>query len=516
MRLAPQSFPGRASAALLCLVCALGAGRAHASPLFELLGGIGGQAGLNGRVAGPSAASTYFNPALLPDAAPGFQTGLLVLSDSIHVTLDGRSGVDVPISYRGATRANGSVFAQPALPTQWLKLGCPTPECTPALAARPRQAAGSSDGVHEYGALGLVVPVAKNHLVLGIYALVPIPIFTSAHSFFVDEREQFFTNSLHPELYSDRLTATSLAVGLGSRLTKRLSLGLDVTLDLRNSASAQTFVGNADDLSRTLVLSDNVGVAAKLAPHLGIVYDPIDRLRLSATVHSVQSFDINSSVSTFLPDGNRQTAERRAVHDYMPWQFGLGASVDVLEADPTSKAPTHQLSVVATAVLGLWSTYRDRQDERPLPGYAWSNTLSVGVGARHGYGRLHSYLDLLYVPTPVPLQTGRTNYVDNNRLSSAAGVEYEMTLFGVAFRLGAQAQVHALPSRYQQKLDPTGVRSASERAQLVRDEFPDGAIDSRGDPIAAAAGLQTNNPGWPGFASSGILAGGALTLALLY
>jgi hypothetical protein len=49
----------------------------------------------------------------------------------------------------------------------------------------------------------------------------------------------------------------------------------------------------------------------------------------------------------------------------------------------------------------------------------------------------------------------------------------------------------------------------------VRDELPDDAVDTRGQPIQSAAGLQTNNPGWPGFSSSGFLFGAGVNLALL-
>ncbi len=513
---ARPTWLARLAALALTLGCVLPSPAARASPLFELLGGVGGQAGLNGRVAGPSAASTYFNPALLPKAAPGFQAGVFVLYDSIHLTLDGRSGVDVPDQYRGATNADGSVFRAPSLPTRWLRQGCASPECTPALAPRPRQGSGSSDKVHVYQELGLVTPIVAGRLVLGLYALVPLGKLTTASSFFVDEREQFFTNSLHPELYSDRLTATSIAFGLGGQITRRLALGVDFTLGLRNTADAHTFVGNADDLSRTLVLSDNVGVEASLAPHFGVSYEPTDRLRLAATIHSVQRFDIKSSVSTFLPDGNLQTARRTAVHDYMPWQIGLGTSYDLISGGAAAPTPHHELSLAATAVIGLWSSYVDRQGDRPSPGYAWSNTVSVGVGARHRYGPLHSFLDVMYVPTPVPLQTGRTNYVDNTRMSTSAGVEYEIDARGVVVRVGAQAELNVLPPRNQHKLDPTDPRYAELKSQLVRDELPDGAIDSRGDPIAAASGLQTNNPGWPGFGSSGYLVGGGVTAALLF
>jgi len=43
---------------------------------------------------------------------------------------------------------------------------------------------------------------------------------------------------------------------------------------------------------------------------------------------------------------------------------------------------------------------------------------------------LTAFLDVAYEPTPVPLQTGRTNYVDNDRISTSGGVTYKRSLNG--------------------------------------------------------------------------------------
>jgi long-chain fatty acid transport protein len=496
---------------VLFAICTLASARAHASPLFELTGGVGDQAGFGARETGASAASAYFNPALLTNAHAGVYTGFFLLNDQLAVSLDGRPGGDVPLEYRGATHANGSVFEQTSIPTSWLKNGCNPPQCPLPLPANPRQSQGTGTGTTTYEAIGLVVPLIPERLVLGFYSLIPLAQFTTGHAFFVDEREQFFTNSLHPELYADRLTAVSLAFGLGAKLTKRFSIGADVTLSLHNVANASTFVGNADDLSSTLLLSTDVHVEMAFAPHFGVAYDVTDRLHLAATLHTVERFDIVTSFSTFLPDGNKQVATRTAVHDYTPVRLGFGASCDVISdgiSEPTDK---NELALHAVAVLGFWSDYIDRQDEHPLPGYEWRNTVSVGVGARHSYGHLRTFLDAMFVPTPVPLQTGRSNYVDNDRISTGAGFDYDFKAFEIHWRVGAQAQLHMLMQRYQQKLDP----SASTNGSQVRDEFPDDAIDSRGRPISSAAGLQTNNPGWPGFSSWGTLFGGGVNLAVL-
>jgi hypothetical protein len=130
-----------------------------------------------------------------------------------------------------------------------------------------------------------------------------------------------------------------------------------------------------------------------------------------------------------------------------------------------------------------------------------------------------SFFDFQYVPSPVPDQTGRSNYVDNDRLGFSGGTNIELPLAGTRARLriGVQAQMHLLLQRSQTKLDPTSERFAGENyPSLVADEWRDGATNSRGDVIAAADGLQTNNPGWPGFGSHGTVWGAGLNLALLY
>src|SRR5687768_7805556 len=85
---------------LLCVaLCLLISSGAAASPLFELMGAGVGTGGLNARAAGPSAASTYFNPALLPRAKQGLDLGWYMLNDAISITLDARSSAnDVPLS----------------------------------------------------------------------------------------------------------------------------------------------------------------------------------------------------------------------------------------------------------------------------------------------------------------------------------------------------------------------------------------------------------------------------------
>lgn len=488
---------------LLSLVSA-----AAASPLFELVGDTLSDGGFNARVRGASSASSYFNPALLPQAKQGLELGWFVLNDALSISLDGRNpAVDIPTS---AIDRFGT--DNPSVPTTWLEHGCTpaTGRCVQELPAHPRQGEGSSGQVRGYQELGIVNHIWPNYLSIGMYAMVPLRSFTQAHAYFVDEREQFFTNSLHPEMYSDRLTPVSLAFGAGSKPLDWLSLGISFTLSLGNTANASTYVGNSAKLDETLLLSTKVDVSASVSPHGGILIEPIDSLDIAFTVHSPQKMVIDTSFGTYLPNGDLQWARRPATHSYQPWIVGLALAYDLTKA----------WSLAGTLTFERWSQYVDRQSERPLKYYEWSDIFSESIGVRYQTARWKTSLDAVYHPSPVPLQTGRSNYVDNNRLGATASVSYDWPIpkWDVVFRFGARGQAQLLQRRYQTKLDPTAPAYASQHLpQLVNDEWPDDAKDiSTGEVIAKAKGLQTNNPGWPGFASQGFLLGGSLSLSLLY
>jgi hypothetical protein len=489
-----------------CAALVFMTGEAKASPLFELSGDTLGTGGLSARTRASGAAATYFNPALLSDAEQGFELSEMAIYDHIRTIYDARpGGVDIPVS-----AADRFGDAQPSIPTDWLQNGCgDAPTCK--LPAAPRGGDTSSGETRFYQGIGLVNHVWPKVLSLGFYALVPIGPFTTGHSFFVDEREQYFTNSLHPELYSDRLTAISLAFGAGVRITRQLSLGISATLALKNDANANTFTGDPDNVHDTIELSTKLKVLNSVSPHGGIHYTPLKWLSLAATVHSPQRTEIVTRFANLLSTGDWQWAERTAVLSYMPWIVGLGGEARVLNIEKW-----HTLSVSVQATYERWSKYVDRQNEKPKGPYAWDDTFNFVLGARHTFHeRLTSFADVSYRPSPVPAQTGRSNYVDNDRWSGDLGIQYLIPLENhrVKLRFGAQAQVHVLPSRHQTKKTPNG------NTHLVRDEWPDDTIDRTTNPpqvIAEAKGLQTNNPGFPGFGSDGLIVGGGINMAVLY
>ena len=500
----------------LLIVCALflWANRAEASPLFDLTGDTHGTGGLQARVVPSGSAAAYFNPALLADSPASLQVGFMLLSQQIAIALDGRpsSRYDVPRGVVNATRgqAAGFVAFNKPFPTQDLEKGRESDGLMPAFKARPRQKAGTGHDTITYLGFGLVVKFLDDVLALGIHALLPIGDFTRIVAFYNDEREQYFSNSLHPEMYGDRMIAPSLAFGAGLKITKGLSLGIGATLNLKADAVAPAFVSDTGNLSKVLI-DMNTSVNVSLAPHFGISYTLLDeRLRLSATAHAPRQMGFATGFGFGLPSGVEQASGVPFVLNYTPWQLGVGAAFDLIHA------PDHVLTAVGSVLYATWSTYIDRHGDTPSPVYAWGDTLSPSLGLRYRISAVSLLADGSYVPTPVPQQTGRTNYVDNHRISGSLGGEVEFKLFGIGARAGLQAQVHHLLPRRQTKLptptDPDGEVVAPER---VLDEVPDDALSGR-MPLEGARGLQTNNPGFPGFESDGwvVVAGLYLRLSI--
>jgi long-chain fatty acid transport protein len=500
------------TAALLAAVMIAPLTAARAAPPFELVGGVLGPSGLSARASGADASSAYFNPARLAKAEPGLQLGWFVLNDAIELTLFARDpDVDVPVQ-----ALNEFEGRFPPVPSEWLANGCDPDaggRCVSRLPPRARQGDGSSGNTRAYQVLGLVSEIVPRWLTLGIYGMLPLDSFMQGHAFFVDEREQYFTNSLHPELYSDRLTAMAMAFGASSQVLEWLAVGVGATLSLANKADAGTFVGDSGRIPETLLLNTKVEVSTGVAPNFGAVLTPLPGLEISLVAHSPQKMEIVTSFSTFLPNGDLQRADRTATLAYEPWKLGLGVHYDFLSTEE------HRLAAVASATYAFWSDYVNRQNERPLQGYAWANSVGLTLGVRHTYAeRLMSGLDVFYEPSPVPLQTGRTNYVDNDRFTFAASVNYRVPLSdGLGLRFGINGQLHVLPERTQRKIDPTSEPYEGESfSQLVADEWLDGAVNNRDDVFQESFGLQTNNPGWPGFSSRGLIVGVGANAALSY
>jgi hypothetical protein len=488
---------------------ALSASRVDASPLLELTGDTTAAGGLQARSVPGGSAAAYFNPALLIDSPAALTIGFMLVDQQISISLDGRpsAAFAVPLGVENAGHGDASRFDNYPIATNLLQYGRPKDALHDALKARPRQAAGTGHETYTYEVIGLVAKLFEERMAIGVHLLVPNGEFTKLRAFYNDEREQYFSNSLHPELYADRLTALSVAFAAGFRLTDELSLGVGATLSLKADVGAPTYVVDTGNLGKILIDID-AQVNVSMAPHFGLSYKPGKRLRLTATAHAPERVELGTHFTFLLANGIEQSSGVTLVHDYMPWQFAAGVAYDLLQE------PSQTLTLAATLLYVHWSSYLDRHGFAPSEAYAWADTIAPTLGARYRWQGFSTFLDLGYQPSPVPAQTGRTNYVDNDRVSGSLGAEYRFSLWKTGMHVGAQGQVHRLLPRQQAKLPtPTRPDGKNLAPELVKDEVPDDTQIS-GEPLANAAGLQTNNPGWPGFASEGWIFGATIYLAV--
>jgi hypothetical protein len=498
----------------LAVATALGvvafAAEASASPLFDLTGGADGTGGLQAWTVGDGASAAYFNPALLTRTPFGFSIGFLALTEQVAISLDGRPGTQyaVPDGLANGTHADNSALSTVPIATNILQNGKPATALVPALAARPRQAAGTGHETYTYEAIGFAAKLFDDRLTLGFYGIIPNGNFTTLDAFYADEREQYFSNSLHPELYGDRLTAVSVAFGAGYRFADNFALGLGGSLSLQAGVGAPTFVANAGAL-QNLQIDTDAKVNVSIAPNVGFAYDPTSRWHVSGTVHAPEKVELGVNFTFLLATGLQQGSSFTLLYDYMPWQFGLGTAYDLIKDDDET------LTVAGTAVYGKWSDYVDRHGDTPIPAYGWFDTITPTAGLRYSRGGTRTFLDVQYKPSPVPLQTGRSDYVDNDRLGLGTGVDYTFMMGKRTLRVGLQATAYWLVPRHQTKLPtPNEPDGLNHYPALVVDEVPDDAQIS-GMPVPGAQGLQTNNPGWPGFGSEGAIVSGGLYLTVI-
>lgn len=476
----------RSVSVIASLAALLAASPAGASPLLEMVGSPLGPTSLSARFGSATAGTAYFNPALLMGAKPGLQIGVLAVGQKLDVGLMARpDNANVSEDVFSARQKNPdgtlSVPTQRPLPTESLPAGRGTKDL---------------DDQNLYTVIGTVVPLIAERLTMGFVGVIPAATFQAQRPYFVDEREQFFSNSLQFERLGDRTEFNSFAVGLGARLHDVLHLGLGVTMANDAVATNPIFMADPTDQSSSMVNS-SIEVRTRFVPHAGLELLPRDGLSITATAHGpfFSRVDGVSDVRLWnfpYPEGEDSIEQRfDYVYGYEPLRLAVGGRADIWQAGEARWEGS------AGATWARWSEYLDRHGDRPnLP---WNDTLSLVAGLHGTWAGQRLSVEASYVPSPVPEQTGRTNYVDNDRLAGALGWETQFQLGPVGLEAGVLAQVHRLTARETLK--------SADSLDPVLDEFPDAVNVRTGEDLASSAGLQTNNPGYPGYTSAGWLVG---------
>jgi len=443
---------------------------------------------------GPDAA--YFNPALLPEVPKQFSLGLFYLWQDLDVSLDARpAGADVPETIYDAR------LPDPGGGTRRL-------EDRPIPTARLPRARGSGDssGGRLYLHLGAVMKFWKDRVALAFLGALPAAQFQAQRPFYVDEREQAFSNSLHFERLEDRLEANAFVLSLAVRPIPQISLGAGVRIATGSRVRNEIYVPDSGNQGTSLSDSEIV-VGTRITGHVGVSARPWKGLRAAATVHLEESSRSTTKTRTrfWNEDGSAaqgNTSETSRVFLWEPLRVGFGAGWD---GDPSGIVDGWRVGL--TGLWQQWSRYLDRQGERPPD--RWKDTVSVSAGGEVTVRGHRLAANLAWDPTPVPDQAGRSNYVDSDRIGGSLAWEASWPVGRV--RLGAQVGLEV------QGLLPRRTTKDPGAANPVRDEFPDTAVDAAtGQPAAGAEGLQTNNPGWPGWKSRAWMVGGGAAVKVFF
>lgn len=485
--------PGPAVAVAASLLFAAAA--AHAGATLELTGAPTSTNSMSARVLGRGAATAYFNPAMLADTHPTTEAGYFVLITHTSIELLPRpAGVDVPQSIYNA-QLGGPGGSSTRLTLRPL----PTSELV-----NPRENT-LVRGTTSYAALGVVRPLFGDRLVFGFYTLLPLNSFLEQQGFFSDERSQYFTDKLHYELLGDRKTMTTFAVAIGSRLNDWLAIGGGADISIGTRTNMAVYVPDAAD-QREVLLGPNIHTGTSAAPYFSVLTQPTERLQLTMVVHMATSIatdgqnDLRFWNYTY-PAG--QNSIKQIYHfsqGYEPLRVAIGG---VYSSRRHSLGKNWQIGV--QALLTRWSQYRDRHDEKPLD--AWHDTISPTLGAALDMRGQRLSADLGYVPSPVPDQNGRTNYVDSNRIVASLAFDTPTSVLGASFGMGFYLSGQLLLKR--------SVTKSPNAANPVIDEVPDNATDIvKNQPLPGAKGLQTNNPGYPGWSAQGWMLGGGVAFRL--
>jgi len=472
-----------------------------ASSVLELMGAFDSPNAFTARIISTGAEAAYFNPAYIVMQEDSFKLGFGMMIQSKTIKhFDKPSGYDV----------NGQIYESPA--DYITGNGKFVPLATEDLIKKRGSADYDTfDGIITVGAVKSII---KNWLGAGVYALIPVAGIQTQEPFFNDEREQYFSNSLHFELYGDRLKQFSMAFALGGKVGDFLKLGAGLSVSTYTVTQNRVFVPDGTD-PKTQIINSKMKVGSSVSPYFSFVANPFLGFNLTGTFHfprntgvvelnnemQVWNWDYGDDSKKYLSASSTMTA------GYQPIKFSIGLFYDFVVAGYT-------ISPMAAFEWSRWSTYVNRHGEKPID--KWDDVFS-GMGGLHVKHRQRkAAIDLAYIPSPVPAQDGRENFVDNDRLGFSLGYTEYFHFESFSIGGGISSSVQWLLTKTETK----DKKRNEEDGGLV-DEFPDdtpyyGLPEGADEYNKAKKGLQTNNPGFPGWESSGFVMGIGISVEVLY
>jgi hypothetical protein len=281
--------------------------------------------------------------------------------------------------------------------------------------------------------------------------------------------------------YDGRPDKISAAFALGYKVIPGIELGIGFAISptLTLPTLVQYHAGRAPNVNDDVEVRIDSSLDLAVVPFLGLRAQPFDSLGLSLVYRDAQISRATGTQTTaaggiLAPD---------SIAFFQMWE----PSTVVIGAAFT---PSKRISLSLDVTWRKWSDFRTGFDQTLAPPYAFNDTLSIasGIEAKIAKG-LFLRGGLGFEPTPIPAQTGPTNYLGANALIGALGV-------GLDFR-----ELKDLPfvvdAHFRTRVEAT--ESATKNGAAMPDADP------------TTAGTQIDNMGFPGFKSQALLFQGGIT-----
>lgn len=489
------------TAVLMTVTCSL-----SASSVLELMGAVDAPNPLTARIISTGAEAAYFNPAYIVVQEDSFKLGFGMMIQTKTIEHFSRpDGYDITdqIYQADAEELTGDGKYVPMATKDLLN-------------KRGSVDYDTFDGIITIGAVKSIV---KNWVGAGVYALIPVEGVQTQQPFYNDEREQYFSNSLHFELYGDRLKQFSMAFALGGKVSDFLKLGAGLSVSTYTVTKNRVFVP-AGTKPATQIINSEMQVGSSVAPYFSFVANPFLGFNLTGTFHfprntgvvelnnemQVWNWDYDNGKGGSTKKGYLESTSNMTA-GYEPMKLSIGMFYEF-------NAGGYIITPMAAFEWARWSTYVNRHGEKPDD--KWKDVFSGCGGILLTHRERKAALDIAYIPSPVPEQDGRENYVDNDRLGFSLGYteyfHFEKFSIGGGISSSAQWLLSRTETKDQERLEEDGG---------IVDEFPDdtayyGSADGADAFDKAKTGLQTNNPGFPGWKSKGFVLGVGISVEVLY
>lgn len=461
--------------------CVLAAVPAYANP-FDVHGPGGRSAAMAGaQTAGADGATAiYDNVAGLSATPAGVQVGVFATVTEAPILLKERpDGYDVP------------------------DLGGRSPALPSSETRNPRSDTESPSPLVGVTA-GVVTDFGGTKNRGGVLVMFPTSGLLVQRTRFADERERAFSNQLQHEVVGSRLHRPVIELGVARPLTERISVGIGGTYLPATSVTTEAYVADPADQSNA-DLNAEVRTGNQWGLLVGIDADLPRDLRAGLSFRQGVAFEMEGTNDVQVRGLPADEEETRQQLNWVPVSTPTSVRAGVAYGPG-------DIELAVDGRYTFWSSYVDTQGEHA----GFDNTIQGRLGVEWKYSedtRIRGGLG--FVPTPVPDQTGRTNYVDNSRALVSLGAGHRFSFGEREFDASWHLRFQHLFFRDTDKeqLDDHPPCSPGETA--LCDEVPDDLEDPQtGEPYPEAQGLQTGNPGFPGFASGGWL--GSLGVEVRY